>query len=141
MSRKLAPEQLAAQARIVAAPQIRETVVDRTFGLPRRLYAATVALYLGFVGALGLGLSSPGLAIPLAIFAFFIVAGFGVPAMWTRIGPDDATRPLAWSRFADEGIATLTGRVGARDAVAQILLLPVLIFLWALTVLVIAALV
>lgn len=141
MSRKFTREQLAARAEIVTVPQADETVVDRTFGLPRRLYALTVALYLGFVLILGAGFGNPEMAIPVAIFVLFIVAGFGVPALWTRIGPDHASRPLAWSRFAGEGIMTLTGRVTARDAVAQVLILPVLIFLWATTVLVIAALV
>ena len=141
MSRSFTRDQLAPHARIVTPPVPRETVVDRTFELPRRLYAATVALYLGFVGVLGLGFSTPEMAIPVAIFALFIVAGFGVPAVWTRLAPGHASRPLGWSRFAGEGLVTLTGRMTARDATAQMLILPVLIFLWAVTVLVIAALV
>lgn len=141
MSRQFTREQLAAHAEIVTAPRGHETVVDRTFGLPRRLYVATVALYLGFVLTLGIGFGNPEMAIPVAIFVVFILAGFGVPALWTRIGPDDASRPLSWGRFTEDGIMTLTGRVAAPHAAAQVLVLPVLIVLWATAVLVIAALV
>ncbi len=141
MFRQFTREQLAAHAEIVTAARGHETVVDRTFSLPRRLYAATVALYLGFVLTLGIGFGNPEMAIPVAISVLFVLAAFGVPALWTRIGPDDASLPLSWGRFAGEGIMTLTGRVAARDAVAQVLVLPVLIVLWATAVLVITALV
>lgn len=141
MSRQFTREQLHARADIVAAPLRRETSVDRTFELPPRLYAATVALYLGFVGVLGIGFGNPEMILPVAIFALFILAGFGVPALWATMAPTTDSRPLGWSRFADEGIATLTGRVKASDAVAQVLILPVLIFVWGLAVLVIAALI
>lgn len=141
MSRQFTREHLAAHAAIVAAPANRETVVDRTFGLPRALYGATVALYLGFIATLGLGFGNPELAIPLANFALLIVAGFGVPALWATIGPAHQSRPLSWGRFAGEGIMTLTGRVTARDAAAQVLILPVLVFVWGVAVLVVAALV
>ena len=141
MSRQFTREQLQVRAEIVAAPQRHQTVVDRTFELPRRLYAATVALYLGFVGVLGIGFGNPEMIIPVAIFAVFIVAGFGVPAVWATMATHTASRSLSWSRFAGEGIATLTGRVKAIDAVTPVLILPVLIFMWGVAVLIIATLV
>ena len=113
--------------------------VDRTFQLPTALYAVTVACYLGFIAVLGLGLATPGLGIPMAIFALFIVAGFGVPALWVRMKPLAASKALGWDRFVHEGIATHTGRATARDASVQMLILPVLILCWGVAVLVLRA--
>ncbi|MDG5748762.1 hypothetical protein P8Q88_11315 [Qipengyuania sp. XHP0207] len=134
MSKNL-PRELIADTAIVhdrLAPQ--RTVVDRTFELPRPLYVATVGLYLGFLAVMATGLSTPGLAIPMAIFAIFIVAGFGLPLVWTRLAPESGQRNLRWTELKRRGIATHTGRVNARDASVQVLILPVLIFCWGLTV-------
>lgn len=135
-------EALEQQARIVTAPDgTTPVVVDRTFGLPTGLYASTVALYMGFLAVMALGMASPGLIIPIAICTVFIVMLFGTPALWTRMAPGHRTRPLAWLQFSNEGIATFTGRVAARDAAVQVLLLPVLVLCWGLVVVTIAALV
>ena len=117
----------------------RET--DRTFELPPIAYKATVGLYLGFLAVMFAGFGNPGLAIPMAIFALFIVAGFGLPMIWTKMQPENRSKPLTWGKFANEGIATLTGRLSAGEAMAQVLVLPVLIVCWGLVVVVIAALV
>ena len=119
----------------------REVKVDRTFELPARLHVMTVAAYLAFIGVMGVGLSSPGLVIPMAIFAIFIVAMFGVPALWVRMQPHDDSRGLRWSAFRSDGISTWTGRIAARDAMVQVLILPVLILAWGIAVVTIAALV
>lgn len=83
---------------------------------------------------------NPALAIPMGIFALFIVAGFGVPAIWTQIKGSES-QPLTMSEFETKGIMTHTGRLAARDAAIQVLILPVLIVLWATAVVIIAALV
>lgn len=116
-------------------------VVDRSFELPRVLYLTTAGLYLGFIAVLGVGFRSPGLLIPMAIFALFIVAGFGLPAIWTRMKPGNPVAPMAWERFRREGVSTLTGRLTPIEATAQMLILPVLIVVWALVCVTIAALV
>ena len=109
---------------------------DRSFELPTRLYAMTAGLYLAFLGITFAGFSSPGLIIPMAIFAIFIVGFFGVPAIWTGIKSSipngDESKPLSMSKFAREGIMTHTGRLAPRDAAIQMLILPVLIVLWGL---------
>jgi hypothetical protein len=51
------------------------------------------------------------------------------------------THAVSWSRFLDEGIDTATGRTGALEATTLVLLLPSLIFGWAIAVAVIAAVV
>lgn len=115
------------------------TPVDRSFELPSELYMATVALFLAYLGVMAFGFASAGLVIPMAIFVVFIVAGFGVPAMWVKMKPRNDRRALGWSRFVREGIQTETGRLDARAAVVQVLILPALIFLWGVAVVSIAA--
>jgi hypothetical protein len=130
------------QARIVEqpAPVRHSHEVDRNFGLPRALYGATVACYLGFLAITGLAFANPELGIPMAIFALFIVAGFGIPAIWTRLA-GNASAPMTLGEFGAQGIMTHTGRLAPRDATIQMLILPVLLVVWGLTVVVIAAIV
>ena len=112
--------------------------VDRTFEMPSVLYGATVTLYLGFIAMLGLGFSSPELAIPMAIFAIFIVGLFAAPAAWLRLGRKPEARAKSFGELMRGGIDTHTGRLKGRDAVVQMMILPVLIVVWGSTVLVIA---
>ena len=138
MSKHITQDFVAEKARIVEAPRA-PTIVDRTFELPKAIYAATVASYLGFIAIMAIGFSTPGLIIPMAIFAFFIFAGFGVPAIWTRIGPEGGKQPKSWTRFLGEGVMTNTGRLSAKDATIQALILPVLVLIWGFAVVTIAA--
>lgn len=133
------------EARIVDHPEaeaaIRHQVEDdRNFGLPKALYGATVACYLGFLAVVGSAFASPGLAIPMAIFVVFIFAGFGVPALWTRLAGNTSTAQTM-GEFGLKGIMTATGRLAPRDATIQMLILPVLLVVWGLAVAVIAAIV
>lgn len=143
---KLVHERIASgEARVVDAPSIKnaprhQVEVDRNFELPSALFGVTVGLYLSFLGVMLLAFASPGLAIPMVIFAAFILAGFGVPAIWTRLA-DNRTKPLSFGAFRNSGIMTHTGRCAPRDAVIQMLILPVLIVLWACVVGIIAAIV
>jgi hypothetical protein len=135
----------AGDARIVAQPEAEAAVrdrheVDRNFGLPKALYGATVACYLGFLAVVGTAFANPTLAIPMAIFVVFIVAGFGVPAIWTRLA-GNTSEPQTLGEFEQRGIMTNTGRLSAREATIQMLILPVLLVVWGLTVAVIAAIV
>ena len=87
------------------------------------------------------GLSTPGLVIPVAICVISVVAGFGVPTLWTRMNPPAGVAAMSWDRFRRDGIATMTGRLTAGEASTQMLVLPVLIFAWAMICVTIAALV
>ena len=130
-------------ARIVAAPEAaprHQVEADRNFGLPTVLYGATVAGYLGFLLVVGSAFANPVLAIPMAIFVVFIVAGFGVPALWTRLA-GNTSAPQTLGEFEAKGIQTATGRLAAKDASIQMLILPVLLVCWGLAVAVIAAVV
>ena len=144
MAEKLTREFIARQAIVhdTLPPLAREPhIVDRTFELPRGLYVATVGLFLGFVAVTALGFANPEMILPAAIFAIFIVAGFGVPAIWTRMEPQAPARAMTWQRFRREGISTLTGHNTAAQATVQVLILPALILVWGIATVMIAALV
>lgn len=138
MSQHFTRERVAEQAEIRAEPR-HSVVVDRSFEMPKALYGLTASLYLGFIAVLGIGLQSPKLVIPMAIFALIIVAGFFVPAIWTRLAPEHAKEPLSMQKLFRHGIATATGRLAGSDATIQMLILPVLILVWALVVVTITA--
>ncbi len=146
MSKQLHDKIAQGEARIVPAPVARpnaprhQVEVDRNFELPSGLFAATVGLYLGFLAIMFAAFGNPVLAIPMAIFGLFIVAGFGIPAIWTRLR-DNTSLPMTSDRFRLDGIITHTGPCTSRDASVQMLILPVLIVGWGLTVAIIAAVV
>jgi hypothetical protein len=140
MARHYETERLEQIADVITAPHVRQET-DRTFGLPTRLYAVTVGAYIAFLGVMAAGFQSREMILPMAIFVAYIVMAFGVPALWTRMKPGHPSHALSWSRFTETGIDTWTGRIKASDAVLQVLILPVLILLWGITVVVIAALV
>lgn len=117
------------------------TTVDRNFELPAALYGLTAAGYLGFVGLTALAFGNPKLILPFAIIAVFIAMFFGLNAMWMRMKPEHPQRLTPWSRFRQQGIMTAYGRSTAGAATVQVLILPVLIFMWGLAVVTIAALV
>jgi hypothetical protein len=146
MSEFLAHEALAKAANVVPAPQPHagetgaRNEVDRSFELPTGLYVATVALYLGFVAVMAVSFMNPGLAVPMAIIAFFVLAGFGVPMMWARMHPIKAKGALSFGAFKNRGIVTATGPLSAGSAAVQVLVLPVLILVWGIAIAIIAAL-
>lgn len=116
-------------------------VVDRSFEMPTALYAAVAALFLGFMAVTGIGFATRELILPVAVIVLFIFCFFGVPAVWVRMVPESRRQALTWSNFRMEGIATEHGRVTASQAMVQVLILPVLIFLWGIAVVTIAAIV
>lgn len=137
MSHRLDPQQLRSLATVTAVPAL--TRVDRSFGLPSGLYVATVALYLGFIGVMAATFMNPELAIPMVIFAGFVLMAFGLAGYWTKMQPRNDAAPASWNRFLAEGIDTLNGRLTANQAVVQVLTLPVLILCWGLAIAVIVA--
>jgi hypothetical protein len=131
-------EALAQVATITDAPHVRADI-DRSFELPTGLYVATVALYLAFIGLMAVAFMNPQLVLPMVIFAVFIVAAFGTPALWARMRPETRQRALSYGLFRNRGIYTATGHLPAGAATVQVLVLPVLIFLWGIAVAIIAA--
>jgi hypothetical protein len=118
-----------------------ETTTIRNFDLPTRLFAGTVGLYFAFLGVMAFAFADPRLIVPMGIFYIYIIMAFGVPALWVRMKPDHADRPLSWRSFMREGVDTHTGRLAGRDATVQVLLLPTLILGWGVAMATIVALI
>jgi hypothetical protein len=137
VSKQITAATLIETADVSEAPP--RTRVERTFGLPTGLYVATVACYFGFLLVMSLALMEPRLMIPMAICVIFVAMFAGVNAKWVRMDPPNTAKALGWGRFQLDGIVTHTGRVTARDATAQVLILPVLILLWGIAVVVLRA--
>lgn len=143
MVEKLNRETIASQAIVRDAPPTahKPHEVDRTFELPPALYIGTVGCYLSFLVITGLAFATPGLILPMALFTFVILAGFGVPTVWAKLAPETQSKAKSWLRFQRDGVRTLTGHNTAGEATVQVLILPVLIVVWGLAVVTIAALV
>lgn len=143
MAEQLTREQIALAADVHAHPPaiVRNPPTDRTFALPNGLYVATIGCYLGFIALMAATFAHLELAIPLAIIALFILGFFGLPLIWTRLAPATSSKASTWGGFRQDGIATGSGHTTARDASVQVLILPILIFVWGIVVVTIAALV
>ena len=139
MTRRIAQAQLVAQADIVAAPEQR-ACTEHSFGMPPAIYGAMAVLLFGFLGVMTIGFGNPGLAVPMGINIVFLTAFFAVPVIFVRASKD-GSRSLRWSEFMERGMDTETGHASGLEAVTLTLLLPALIFVWAIGVVAIAALV
>jgi len=137
MSEAISTAQLDTIANVSAAPA--RTKVDRSFGLPTGLYAATVGLYLAFLAIMSALFMNAGLVMPMAVIVGFVIFGFAVAAKWATMGPANDSRPLSWGQFANRGIQTLSGPLSLGEASVQVLILPVLIVVWGLAIAVIVA--
>ncbi|MFM2410652.1 MAG: hypothetical protein RL481_1480 [Pseudomonadota bacterium] len=113
----------------VATPNIRQDV-DRSFELPTSLYVATVGLYFAFLAVMAIGFQTREMALVIAICVVYVIMAFGVPAMWVRMKPDHRSRAMDSFDYRENGIVTHTGLTKAKDATAQVLILPILIFFW-----------
>lgn len=134
--------QLVAEKAIVhtqAPAQRAPHQVDRSFELPAALYVLTAAGYFGFLILTAAAFGNPELILPMAIFFVFVGMFFAVPAMWMRMRPDHPQRLTSWDRFVRDGIQTATGRMRAKDAAIQVLILPGLVLAWGFAVVTIAA--
>lgn len=142
MAERLTRESIAERAIIHEATALRAPhAVDRNFELPAGMLVAMVALFFGAVGVLALGFTSPMLILPMAIIMIFMAMAFAVPALWMRMTPENPQRLTPWSRFRQQGIMTGSGHSTAGAATVQVLILPVLILVWGLAVVTIAAVV
>jgi len=144
MSKNLSREQIADHANVIEASGSdyrAPTEIIRNFELPKGLYMTTALCYLAFLGILATAFASPGLVLPMAACIFFLFVFFGISAIWTRMAPESRKEPMNWGQLRRRGIATNVGHLSGGEAAIQMLLLPVLIVMWALAVVTIAALI
>jgi len=141
MAERMTPQVAAEKAILhVEMPVHTAKLPERTFELPTALYGITAALFIGFMAVMAIGFANPEMVLPVAVIVLLIAAFFGVPAMWAAMKPESRKPAKSWVRFQAEGIQTAFGHVTARDAAIQVLILPVLIFLWGIAMVTIAAL-
>ena len=131
---------LVAREEIVAPPAAR-ACEDHSFEIPTGLYIAMALCFAGAVAVLAFSFRT-GMAVSYGIVFAFLAAFFGVPALFVKASKGSGTtKPLEWAVFREEGVDTATGRSGAGEATALVLLLPFLILCWAVAIVTIAALV
>ena len=140
MSDRQALDVLAARDEVVVSPAER-ACRDHSFELPAAIYVAMGGLFLGFIAVLGAASANASMVVPLGVIVAFLAAFFAIPAIFTRAAPDESAGALSWSRFVESGIETATGRESAASATVLVLLLPFLIFCFAVAIATIAALV
>lgn len=139
MTKRIDHGQLLDQAAIVASPQAR-ACDDHSFEMPTSIFVAMAALFFGFLAVMTIGFANPALAVPMAINFVFLTAFFAVPVLFVR-APQGGKTALKWSRFMKHGIQTATGHSSGAEAAVLTLLLPLLIFGWAVAIVIVAALV
>lgn len=132
-------QELLAQGEVVAAPLVAVSPADRActdqnFELPTGLYVAMAAMFTGFVAVLALVLRGGHLAVAFGAIFAFVGVYFGVPFLFPKMAGQDRSKALSWDEFSDREIMTATGHSTARDAAILVLLLPSLIFCFALAV-------
>lgn len=143
MSKHISEADLLRKARIVAAPAMAPARKrdERVFGLHPALFIGTIGCYFAFLGVMGAVFMNAELLIPFVIFAVYIAMVFGVPGLWQSVAGPEKGRFQSWAEFMDEGIETETGRTAAGGAIAQVMILPVLLLAWAVAIAIIVALV
>lgn len=119
--------------------EARPNRAERTFGLHPALFVATIGAYVAFIGVMASTFTSPELILPFAICIVYIAMAFGTPALWGRVAGRPIGRYQTWAEFRDEGMEIETGHIGSGAAIAQVLVLPILIVGWAVAMAVIVA--
>ena len=97
-----------------AAPDVPAAVG----GLVVAPYVALLGVFFAFFAG------SPLAFFSITICAVFVAMYFAVPRIFFGIEADPARRP-SLSQFIEGGIQTLTGRTGGKDALIQMLIVPV----------------
>ena len=88
-----------------------------------------VAAYAGLLGVFFAFFARSPLALfSITICAFFVAIFFTVPRLFFRLEPCKSRRPTL-DQFLHEGMATATGHSSGRDALVQMLIVPVLLTL------------
>lgn len=111
-----------------AAPDIPVGVGRLIVGAYAGLIAAFFLLFTGSATAL----------MAVTISAIFVAIFFTVPRIFLAVEPATDRRPTLGA-FMDDGIETWTGHCSGRDALVQMLIVPVLLMLGVLTIGVIAS--
>ncbi|HEX8217262.1 MAG TPA: hypothetical protein VF577_07335 [Allosphingosinicella sp.] len=117
----LAPPAAANDRPAVPAPAVPD--------VPRGVWTVFVGSYALLIGVLfALMARSPLALMSILIAAGFVAIYFAIPRLFLKVEADPARRP-SFDRFMDQGVETLTGHTGGRDALLQMMIVPVLLTL------------
>ena len=100
-------------------------VADIPAAVLRIVAGSYVALILLFFALFA---GSPVALFAITVCAFFVAMFFAVPHIFLKIEAAPGRRP-SFDRFMRIGMATLTGHSGGRDALVQMIIVPVLLTL------------
>ena len=100
-------------------------IADVASGVARLVVASYAALILVFFALFA---TSALAAFSIVVCAFYVAMFFGVPRIFLAVEAAPGRRP-SFDRFMRVGMDTLTGRTGGRDALIQMLIVPVLVTL------------
>lgn len=118
--------ELVEPAPVVSAAPAAPDVPAAVGGLVVASYAALLAVFFAFFAGSPLALFS------ITICAIFVAVFFAVPRIFFAVEADPSRRPT-FSHFWYEGMQTLTGRTSGKDALIQMLIVPVFLCLGLLT--------
>lgn len=108
-----------AVARAVAVPQPAAPHLPPAVGwLMLLAYAASMGAFLLFFGGSG------STAFVIAIGVFYLAVYAAVPYAFLRMQPRSAEQ-ATWTRFLERGLETWTGHLSGRQALFQIMAIPV----------------
>ena len=121
-----------------AEPAEAETVVvaqtTAAPDVPAAVARLIVAPYVGLLTVFfALFAGSPLAFFSITVCAFFVAVFFAVPRIFFAIEADPARRPTL-SQFMHNGIQTLTGHTSGKDALIQMLIVPVFLTFGLLTI-------
>lgn len=97
--------------------------------VPAAIGVMIAVCYAGLIAALALATAaSPRSLFAIAIAALFVAVFFTVPRIFFAVEPDNSPRARL-DQFFTNGIDTLTGHNSGKDAIVQMLIVPVLLTL------------
>jgi hypothetical protein len=95
--------------------------------VPAAVGGLIVGSYFALLGAFTVAtVGSLESILAIVVCVTFMVAFFTVPRLFFGIEPSSGRRP-SLNRFMHDGMQTLTGRCSGRDALIQMLIVPVLL--------------
>ena len=113
------PEDVAAAEAFVATPSCPD--------VPAAAGGLIAASYVGLVATFAVAMTGSAQSVfAIVICGVFLAAFFAVPRIFLGVEQSTGRRP-SFERFMREGMATMTGRSSGRDALIQMLIVPVLL--------------
>jgi len=114
----------------VIAPRMGEAAVA---DLPKAVGGLIVASYAAIIVAFGWAFFGQGdVLFNLGVCAVYLAMYLGVPWVFLKVEPKSGQPRPDFADFLERGLATWTGHVTGREALAQILTIPVAVAFAAL---------